>query len=65
MRSTNQMLTSSSKPDVGAGEAVQGTLVGCDTHILKDEGTVQEEQVVHVWAEGRGQGGVQGKVGSS
>ena len=47
------MLTGSSQHDVGALEAGEGTLVGGHTYVLKDEGTVQEEEVVGVGAEGR------------
>jgi len=59
---TGRRLTGSSQHDVRAHEAGQGTLVGGHTYILKDKSTVQEEEVVGVWAEGRGQGHVQGGV---
>ena len=45
--------TSSSQHVVGVCKAGEGTLVGGHTNILKDEGTVQEEEVVGVWGEGR------------
>lgn len=47
------MLTSSSQHDVRAHEAGQGALVGGYTNILKDEGAMQEVEVVGVGAEGR------------
>lgn len=46
-------LTSSSHHDVRALEAGQSTLVGGHTEVLKDEGAVQEEQVIDIGGEGR------------
>ena len=39
-------------------------LIGGDAHVLKDEGAVEEKQVVGVWRECRAQSRVQGCVGS-
>ncbi len=47
------MLTSSSQHDVRALEAGEGTLVGSDTEILKDESTSEEVEVVGVGDKGR------------
>ncbi len=52
-RRHQKALTGSSQHVVGVCEAGEGTLVGGHTNILKDEGTVQEEEVVGVWGEGR------------
>ena len=49
--SNEGMLTTSSTYDVCALDASKGTLVGSHTNILKDEGSVKEEQVIDVWGE--------------
>ncbi len=52
-KQNEEALTGSSQHVAGACEAGEGTLVGGHTNILKDEGTVQEEEVIGVWGEGR------------
>ena len=49
--SNKGMLTTSSTDDVCALDAGKGTLVGSHTNILKDEGSVKEEQVIDIWGE--------------